>query len=204
MISTLIQTGKNAGMIGLDQYLGDLVAADFVTPEEALEKALDKENFKTVVGEAARVKASPPTAGIGVLGGRGPFGNGEDEARAAERRRPLGRDGAAVQRGDLGDEGEAEARTPVLGRERRGRRASEGPRARRPAPSSSTATRARPSGPTPRANDDARLRRFDGVPEEVDESATEERRVDGGGREDAFTFDQGVPASSRAARRRSP
>jgi len=63
MISTLIQTGKNAGMIGLDQYLGDLVAADFVTPEEALEKALDKENFKTVVEKRRAVKASPPAAG---------------------------------------------------------------------------------------------------------------------------------------------
>jgi Tfp pilus assembly ATPase PilU len=50
-------------MIGLDQYLGDLVAADFVTPEEALEKALDKENFKTVVEKRRAVKASPPTAG---------------------------------------------------------------------------------------------------------------------------------------------
>ncbi|HSB35474.1 MAG TPA: ATPase, T2SS/T4P/T4SS family, partial [Thermoanaerobaculia bacterium] len=62
MISTLIQTGKNAGMIGLDQYLGDLVAADLVTPEEALEKALDKENFKTVVEKRRAVKASPPAA----------------------------------------------------------------------------------------------------------------------------------------------
>ena len=49
MISTLIQTGRNAGMIGMDQYLADLVAAAIVEPDEALEKALDKDQFKGLV-----------------------------------------------------------------------------------------------------------------------------------------------------------
>jgi twitching motility protein PilT len=46
MISTLIQTGRTAGMIGLDQYLVDLVLAATVDADEAFEKALDKDQFK--------------------------------------------------------------------------------------------------------------------------------------------------------------
>jgi twitching motility protein PilT len=64
MISTLIQTGRNAGMIGMDQYLADLVAAAAVEPDEALEKALDKEQFKGLVEKrrAAANRAAAPAA----------------------------------------------------------------------------------------------------------------------------------------------
>ena len=46
MISTLIQTGRTAGMVGMDQYLVDLVLAATVDADEAFEKALDKDQFK--------------------------------------------------------------------------------------------------------------------------------------------------------------
>lgn len=65
MISTLIQTGRNAGMIGMDQYLADLVAADTVEPDEAIEKALDKDQFKALVEKrkAATNRTAVPAAG---------------------------------------------------------------------------------------------------------------------------------------------
>ncbi|MGZ6971124.1 MAG: type IV pilus twitching motility protein PilT, partial [Thermoanaerobaculia bacterium] len=46
MIATLIQTGRNAGMVGMDQYLVDLVVGATVDADEAFEKALDKDQFK--------------------------------------------------------------------------------------------------------------------------------------------------------------
>lgn len=58
MISTLIQTGRNAGMVGLDQSLADLVVEDTVTFDEAYQKALDKDGFKALV-EKRRGGASP-------------------------------------------------------------------------------------------------------------------------------------------------
>ena len=61
MINTLIQTGRNAGMIGMDQSLADLVVADLVAPEEAFEKALEKESFKSLV-EKRRAAAKAPAA----------------------------------------------------------------------------------------------------------------------------------------------
>jgi twitching motility protein PilT len=48
-ITSLIQTGKSQGMVGMDQYLADLVVQDLVDPEEAYEKAVDKEYFRTLV-----------------------------------------------------------------------------------------------------------------------------------------------------------
>ena len=48
-INSLIQTGKSAGMIGLDQSLADLVAQDDVEFSEAHDKCLDKDNFKNLV-----------------------------------------------------------------------------------------------------------------------------------------------------------
>jgi twitching motility protein PilT len=48
-INSLIQTGKNAGMVAMDHYLADLVVADDVSFDEAFEKSLDKENFKNLV-----------------------------------------------------------------------------------------------------------------------------------------------------------
>ncbi len=48
-IASLIQTGRSFGMIGMDQYLADLVVQDLVDADEAHEKAVDKEYFKTLV-----------------------------------------------------------------------------------------------------------------------------------------------------------
>ena len=58
MITTLIQTGKNVGMVALDQSLADLVVEDVVTFEEALERAHDREGFKGLV-EKRRGGAAP-------------------------------------------------------------------------------------------------------------------------------------------------
>ncbi len=48
-ISSLIQTGRKAGMVGMDQSLADLCAQDEVLFDEAFDKCLDKENFKALV-----------------------------------------------------------------------------------------------------------------------------------------------------------
>lgn len=61
MISTLIQTGRTSGMIGMDQYLADLVVGATVDADEALEKALDKEQFKALV-EKRKTPAARPIA----------------------------------------------------------------------------------------------------------------------------------------------
>ena len=67
MISTLIQTGRASGMVGMDQYLADLVVEDVVEGSDALEKALDKDQFtglvdkrKTAAAKAAAAAAAPP------------------------------------------------------------------------------------------------------------------------------------------------
>ncbi len=59
MITTLIQTGRSAGMVSLDQSLADLVVEDVVAYDEAFEKALEKDGFKALV-EKRRGGASPP------------------------------------------------------------------------------------------------------------------------------------------------
>jgi twitching motility protein PilT len=61
MINTLIQTGRNAGMIGMDQSLADLVVAGTVESEEAFEKALDKEGFRGLLDK--RKNAARPESG---------------------------------------------------------------------------------------------------------------------------------------------
>jgi twitching motility protein PilT len=62
MISTLIQTGRNAGMIGMDQSLADLVVAGTVESEEAFEKALDKEQFRGLLDKRTKAAARPAHA----------------------------------------------------------------------------------------------------------------------------------------------
>jgi len=66
MISTLIQTGRAAGMIGMDHYLADLVVAGIAEGDDALEKALDKDQFTGLVEKkkvaAARLAAPAPPA----------------------------------------------------------------------------------------------------------------------------------------------
>jgi twitching motility protein PilT len=69
LINTQIQTGKSKGMIAMDQSLTDLVRAGLVDPAEALERAIDKETFKTFLAGTAGPKppAPPPrpTTGAG-------------------------------------------------------------------------------------------------------------------------------------------
>jgi twitching motility protein PilT len=48
-IASLIQTGRSHGMVSMDQYLAELVFQDLVEFDEALEKALDKDYFKSLV-----------------------------------------------------------------------------------------------------------------------------------------------------------
>ena len=49
LINNQIQTGKSKGMISMDQSLGELVRNGVVEPNEALDRALDKETFKTML-----------------------------------------------------------------------------------------------------------------------------------------------------------
>ncbi len=58
MITTLIQTGRSAGMVSLDQSLADLVVEETVEFDEAFQRALDKDGFKALV-EKRRGGASP-------------------------------------------------------------------------------------------------------------------------------------------------
>jgi twitching motility protein PilT len=48
-ITSLIQTGRSHGMVGMDQYLAELVAQDLADFEEAQERAVDKDYFKALV-----------------------------------------------------------------------------------------------------------------------------------------------------------
>ncbi len=48
-IASLIQTGRSQGMVSMDQFLADLVSRDFVESEEAYEKAVDKDYFRSLV-----------------------------------------------------------------------------------------------------------------------------------------------------------
>jgi twitching motility protein PilT len=50
-IASLIQTGKSAGMIGMDEALRGLVQADRVEPLRAYDVALDKDAFRTWLAE---------------------------------------------------------------------------------------------------------------------------------------------------------
>jgi twitching motility protein PilT len=61
LINNQIQTGKGKGMISMDQSLTELVRQNVVLPEEALERALDRESFKAMIGglEAKAVTAPP-------------------------------------------------------------------------------------------------------------------------------------------------
>ena len=45
-IATLMQTGKSMGMRSMNDSLQELVESTLISPDEALNKALDKENLK--------------------------------------------------------------------------------------------------------------------------------------------------------------
>jgi twitching motility protein PilT len=49
LINNQIATGKSKGMISMDQSLTELVKSGAVEPGEALERAIDKESFKTMI-----------------------------------------------------------------------------------------------------------------------------------------------------------
>jgi twitching motility protein PilT len=51
MINSVIQTGRKQGMFSMDQCLQEFVLNDLVFPEEAYEKSLDKQAFKTFLKE---------------------------------------------------------------------------------------------------------------------------------------------------------
>ncbi len=63
-VNSLIQTGRSAGMIGMDHSLADLVAGDVVEFDEAFDKAIDKESFRALVEKrkAAGAGAGAPAA----------------------------------------------------------------------------------------------------------------------------------------------
>ena len=68
LINNQIQTGKSKGMVSMDQSLTELVRTNVVLPEEALERALDRESFKQMIAtygaEKAQAGGSPrPAAG---------------------------------------------------------------------------------------------------------------------------------------------
>ncbi|MBH24788.1 MAG: type IV pili twitching motility protein PilT [Myxococcales bacterium] len=53
-LSSLIQTGQRLGMITMDDSLTQLINADVITAEAAMEKAIEKERFKDLVEEELR------------------------------------------------------------------------------------------------------------------------------------------------------
>jgi twitching motility protein PilT len=71
MISTLIQTGRTSGMIGMDQSLADLVVAGTVEPDEAYEKSLDKDQFRGLV-EKRRTAPRPAVTPVAHAAGGEP------------------------------------------------------------------------------------------------------------------------------------
>jgi twitching motility protein PilT len=58
-IASLIQTGRSHGMIGMDQYLAELVLQDLIDADEANEKAVDKDYFKALVEKRRAGEAQP-------------------------------------------------------------------------------------------------------------------------------------------------
>jgi twitching motility protein PilT len=63
-INSLIQTGRNQGMVSMDSYLADLVLSDTVFLEEAFEKSLDKESFKKNVEKRKQERDKDPTIAV--------------------------------------------------------------------------------------------------------------------------------------------
>jgi twitching motility protein PilT len=49
LINNMIATGKSRGMISMDQSLTELVQNGLVEPDEALDRAIDKESFKKTI-----------------------------------------------------------------------------------------------------------------------------------------------------------
>ena len=63
LINNQIQTGKAKGMISMDQSLSELLRNGVVASEEALERAFDKDTFKTLIASLPKEpRTAPPTA----------------------------------------------------------------------------------------------------------------------------------------------
>ena len=62
LINNQIQTGRSKGMIGMDQSLGELLRGGAVAPEEALERAFDKESFKSLIASLPKEPRAPAPA----------------------------------------------------------------------------------------------------------------------------------------------
>ncbi len=54
LINNMIATGKARGMISMDQSLTELVQNGVVDPDEALDRAIDKESFKKMIAAAKK------------------------------------------------------------------------------------------------------------------------------------------------------
>ena len=64
LIQNQIQTGKARGMISMDQSLAELVKSGSVEPEEALERAFDRETFKIFLASLPTPAESPRPANL--------------------------------------------------------------------------------------------------------------------------------------------
>jgi twitching motility protein PilT len=62
LINNQIATGKSKGMISMDQSLAELVRGDVVEPDEALDRAIDKETFKGTIAGLGK-KPQPAISG---------------------------------------------------------------------------------------------------------------------------------------------
>jgi twitching motility protein PilT len=69
LINNQIQTGKSKGMISMDQSLSELLRNGVVNAEEALERAFDKDTFKSLIAslpkEPRPAPPAPPPAAAG-------------------------------------------------------------------------------------------------------------------------------------------
>jgi len=60
LINNQIQTGRSRGMISMDQSLVELLRSGTVDPDEALERAHDRDNIRAVIASLAPPEPPPP------------------------------------------------------------------------------------------------------------------------------------------------
>jgi len=81
LINNLIQTGKSKGMISMDQSLGELVRSNVILPDEALDRALDRETFKAMLAGLAAAAEVRPVTGRPTSAGAPPPGKAAATAK---------------------------------------------------------------------------------------------------------------------------
>jgi twitching motility protein PilT len=64
LINAQIQTGKSRGMVAMDQSLQELVKAGLVSHEQAFERSLDKDTFKSFLATLPNRPTAPPPARV--------------------------------------------------------------------------------------------------------------------------------------------